>query len=335
VLDFYRLEPYVIKIEYPDLVLSDDILEFKVTVINTEMSPRNISVFVALDRDGKTPYDVIQSASPNPSLLRNSVYRTYRILITAPITGIYRPYIYVNTTTWWNVKTDFWNGTWRPIEVWGPIVAAVGTDGVPYLWFGDWFRLGGTAYGIATAACVQQKRVYVVVRGGGNTIWWGYFSGGRFSGWRQLSGSTPSAPALTYANGILYIAVRGGDNRVWVNWINPVTQTYGTWTNIGRTTYDAPAIAANKTIVSVVVRGTDNNIYVRHLSLPSLTPVSSWSELPIGGSTPSAPVATYFKNKLIVAVRGFDNFVYIGDGKWSGLSGLTTYLSPALTAPAS
>jgi len=243
-----------------------------------------------------------------------------------------------------------------------PIVAVVGLDGVPYLWVGGgWVGLGGFAYNVSVSAC--GGRVYVVVRGGGNTIWWGYYSGGLFSGWRPLPGATPDRPATAVdENCNLYIAVRGMDNAIYWGVLRPDGSFTG-WQRIPTgSTPSAPAAAYAGGRLYIAVRGFDNAVWITSPSIGRwvgvggvvydpvalaangtvLTVVARGTDsgiytrdyttalAPVGGwqrlpagTTPTAPSATYLAGRLIIAVRGMDDGIYIWDRQWTRLPGAT------------
>jgi hypothetical protein len=70
----------------------------------------------------------------------------------------------------------------------------------------------------APAATVYDGKLYVIVRGDQDRIYYNYFDG-NWSGWSEAGGDgqTPSAPAATVYNGKLYVIVHGDQNRIYYN----------------------------------------------------------------------------------------------------------------------
>ncbi|MCW3994701.1 MAG: multicopper oxidase domain-containing protein [Candidatus Bathyarchaeota archaeon] len=143
-----------------------------------------------------------------------------------------------------------------------------------------------------TAALVDGK-LYIVVRGitvGSNVLYFGSVdvSGGAFSGWAPLAGSTPSAPVLTtlHTTQGLCLAVRGDNNIIYLNrWNGAIWQG---WTAIpSGSTPSSPAISVYTNRLHFVVVGMDGtSLYYNWMNL-NTNAMSTWTAL--AGSSPSPP----------------------------------------------
>jgi hypothetical protein len=92
---------------------------------------------------------------------------------------------------------------------------------------------------------------------------------GAFSGWVELTGETPSAPAIGWnnTNQRLYIVVRGTDSAVYGMTVDSTFVTSNGWIKVPiGATPDAPAVAFQSSgtatgPIYIVVRGFDNSVY--------------------------------------------------------------------------
>ena len=108
-------------------------------------------------------------------------------------------------------------------------------------WSG-WRRLPTGSTLDAPAAAIANGKLHIVVRGSdGRSIWYANLDlqNWRFSGWRQLPGSTPSAPSMTSDGFTVWLAVRGMDNGIYLTilgneWIG--------WSRVRGSTAAAPEI---------------------------------------------------------------------------------------------
>ena len=186
-----------------------------------------------------------------------------------------------------------------------------------------WKRLPGSTPDAPSAAwgfdpaqgAYSSSRVYIVVRGMDNGIYFGYIDLNTriFSGWKKLPGSTPSRPVLAFDYWGFYmiaIVVRGMDNKIYYNIYFTRNYTWSGWKRIPLgSTIDSPAAAITDAGLHIVVRGSDGrSIWYACLDRYSFQ-FSGWRQLP--GSTPSAPSMTSDGYYLAIAVRGADNRVYI------------------------
>ncbi|MEM1518474.1 MAG: C1 family peptidase [Nitrososphaerota archaeon] len=188
-------------------------------------------------------------------------------------------------------------------------------------WLG-WRRLPGTTPDSPAIAIlfneVSEMELHIVVRGFSpeNSIYHGVYNidTGAFSGWRMISGSTPSSPALAtiYDSNIedrLLLAVRGMDNRIYLrNWLRE--GSWGEWLDWLRiptgTTLDAPAITVAGDVAHIVVRGSSVPSEMYHCTKNLRTgTLSSWIKL--SGSTLSSPTLTTETQDLIMREGSIDN----------------------------
>ena len=180
----------------------------------------------------------------------------------------------------------------------------------------SWTALPGSTTD-SPAAAVYAGVLHVVVRGGGNRIYYGYvtLSSGVFSGWTPLSGSTPSPPSLTAGpDGNLYLAVRGADNGIYLR-VRSGGSWGPTWTKLPGSTIDGPSVAAAGMLLHFAVRGSDgSSIWHGRMLRGSLVWVG-WTR--VVGSTPSRPaLCVASESEVYMVVRGSDNRVYVN--RWTG-----------------
>ena len=150
---------------------------------------------------------------------------------------------------------------------------------------------------------------------------WNGLSNMTWHAWRDLAGSSPSAPAQCKSGiGSFELVVRGYDNQIYHKSFSNGAWS-GAWDTITSGLTDtAPACSVATSTLYVAVRGMDGSVYVTSKSLPT-GPWAAWTNL--GGFTPSSPtiVATSNPSRVDVIVRGADNGVYhkasIGGGAWS------------------
>jgi len=192
-----------------------------------------------------------------------------------------------------------------------------------------WRQCGGVACGVwssvqegatdeAPGAVVVGGRLWLVVRGLDNGLYFGYvdLGTGGFSGWQPISGGTYFRPALTTDGSRLWLVVTGFDGGVWVNKYDIATGQWGTWQPVPYgSTNAAPAAAYYAGKLYIAVRGTDGVIY--YATTSDGVSFSSWYT--VGGSTPSAPYLTSDGTRLYLVVRGDDNRIWVSQysGSWS------------------
>jgi FtsP/CotA-like multicopper oxidase with cupredoxin domain len=178
------------------------------------------------------------------------------------------------------------------------------------------------------AAAVYGGQLYIAVRGTDNqSIWFGSvnLADKSFSGWTQISGSTPSAPTLVSYDTKLMLVIRGFNDIVFYRTYDTTTSLWTGWVGVpDGATSDTPAAAVIGTTLSLVVKGfsttntaINNTLYHGILNLNDNS-FSGWTT--IAGSTPSAPtlVAEQATNALQLIVRGDNNIIYID--RWNGMN---------------
>jgi hypothetical protein len=113
----------------------------------------------------------------------------------------------------------------------------------------------------------------------------------QFSGWTQVSGATPSAPALAsnQAGSELDLMVQGEDNAIYRGFWN--ASGWQGWTCMpSGATLDSPGIAVVGGTLQLIVRGMDgSSIWFATVDLTTKA-FSGWTLL--SGATPSAPTLT-------------------------------------------
>mgnify|MGYP000064708189 CR=1 FL=1 len=202
--------------------------------------------------------------------------------------------------------------------------------------WGSWKMLPGST--IDSPAAVEcGGRLHIVARGNSNTLWYGYvnLSTGNFSGWKRLSGATPSRPDLAAtADCKLYLAIRGMDDQIYLNYHNG--STWVGWRRIPGSTLDGPAIAVLGNSLHVIIRGSDG-LSLWH-GIMDLSTNTWWRWIKISGSTPSTPdlAADQATGTLYLAVRGKNNRIYVRSwfngswGDWEQVPTGTTSDGPAI-----
>jgi hypothetical protein len=119
------------------------------------------------------------------------------------------------------------------------------------------------------AAAITDAGLHIVVRGSdGRSIWYTRLDrySFQFSGWRQLPGSTPSAPSMTSDGYRVWLAVRGMDNKVYVN---ALAASWGGWRRVPTgSTAAGLAIELGSSVLHLAVIGTDGkSIWYAQLDL--------------------------------------------------------------------
>ncbi len=217
----------------------------------------------------------------------------------------------------------------------------VRTEGFGWSYW-SWTGSGSTLDGPAAVEC--GGKLHTVVRGTGDSLWYGYVDrfDGRFRGWVPLSGSTPSKPDLAAAFSVntckLYLVVRGTDSGIYLN-VNDGSSWTG-WRQLPGSTSDGPAIAILGGTLHIVARGAAPTTTLWHGRMDIAT--GNWlGWVQLSGSTPSTPdlAADETNGALYLAVRGAsDNYVWIrkwtaasGWGAWTPLTDGATSNGPAVT----
>ncbi|MGY0287374.1 MAG: hypothetical protein ACUX7D_01210 [Candidatus Methanodesulfokora washburnensis] len=197
-----------------------------------------------------------------------------------------------------------------------------------YIWGGPWAQLpGSTPDAPSVAVNTGKSRAYIAVRGMDNGIYFGYFDleNQTFSGWKKLSGSTPSRPVLVADptgefSSKLVLVVRGMDNGLYYNIYDEESSKWSGWKRLPTgSTIDAPAAAIAGNKLYIAVRGSNGrSIWYTYIDIKNWQ-FGSWVNIP--GSTPSAPSMTSDGYNLWLAVRGMDNRIYLNElsaDSWSG-----------------
>jgi len=191
--------------------------------------------------------------------------------------------------------------------------------------FHGWSLISGSTPSPPGLAAASDNTVYLAVRGSDNRIYLKTLSsGGSWSAWRTLPGSTVDGPAVVVAESYLDLAVRGTDGSgIYRNRMVRSTGVLQGWVKVSGSTSSRPALAArNSNEVYLAVRGTDGHVYVNKWLVASGW--QGWARL--AGSTPSAPSITVAgssgEEDVFVTVRGSDNHIYsikehIGTTSWS------------------
>ena len=178
------------------------------------------------------------------------------------------------------------------------------------------------------AAAVLGNSLFMVVRGmDGNSLWYSSIdlASKIFSGWKPLSGATPSAPTLTSNGTALCLVVRGLDNRIYLRCYT--SGSWGSWHALSKgATCDSPAAALVGDSLNLFVRGMDGNSLWYVMVTCDGQFLTAWTQNP--GATPSKPtvgkVPTMWGTILCLTVRGLDNKVYLQAGvPWVALPGAT------------
>jgi len=175
--------------------------------------------------------------------------------------------------------------------------------------WGPWRLLGGVTLDSPSAA-YYDGRMYVAVRGMGDSIWYGYVdvASGEFSGWIPIPGATLSKPTLVSMPSGLLMIVRGLGNDIW---LYPLTWPNASWIKLPGLTVDAPTAVAVGDKVHIVVRGVDGYSLWHGVLDVSTWKFSGWSN--IAGATDSTPDLCIDKSSraIYLAVKGIDGTLYI------------------------
>jgi hypothetical protein len=152
--------------------------------------------------------------------------------------------------------------------------------------WGQWQAVPTGATGDTPAAAMLGNDLHIVVRGmDGQSLWDTIvkYDGSVARGWMQVSGATPSRPALIWdGSDTQWLVVRGMDNRIYCRPYADSGDSWGLWSVLHPgATIDGPGAMVCGSRLYVVVRGSDGN------SLWFWDSSGIWS--PISGSTPSAP----------------------------------------------
>jgi hypothetical protein len=159
----------------------------------------------------------------------------------------------------------------------------------------------------APVAAIANGKLHIEVRGSdGRSIWYANLDlqNWQFSDWRQLPGSTPSAPSMVTEGYRVWLAVRGLDNGIYLTILD---NEWNCWSRVKGSTVAAPEIKCTSFVVPDVVEeggpilvapmpvldlaviGSDEkSIWFTWVSGWYLEQLMPWSKLP--GSSPS-PVA--------------------------------------------
>ncbi|MEM1867829.1 MAG: ABC transporter substrate-binding protein [Thermosphaera sp.] len=158
-------------------------------------------------------------------------------------------------------------------------------------WSG-WIALPTGSTSDAPAAAATFSHLHIVVRGSdGKSLWhttlnW---TTGAYSGWRQIPGSTASAPYLGSDGYSVWLTVRGGGDLIYLNTWRPLSGWVG-WEQVagGRTSTTPLAFLSGGRLHFIVV-GRDGRSIWYTLRDPETGAYQPWTQIP--GSTPSPPAA--------------------------------------------
>ena len=199
-----------------------------------------------------------------------------------------------------------------------------------------WTRIPGSTPSRSALAPAPDGKLYLVVRGGNNRIYYNVYSNGSWLGWKALpSGSTIDAPAAAVLGNALHIVVRGSDGAsIWHSWIDPSTGEFSGWRRLPGSTPSAPYMTSDGVKLYLAVRGGDDRIYINSF----YEDWEGWRAIP-SGRTPGTPAVAVYGRFLHVYVVGFDVGIYrttmdLYTGKfarWERVSGSTSS-PPALTS---
>jgi hypothetical protein len=198
--------------------------------------------------------------------------------------------------------------------------------------FLKWQKLpGSTPSRPAIAPDMNNYKVYLVVRGMDNGIYYGEAGG---PGLLKLPGSTIDAPAAAVLDNRLHIVVRGGDGSIYHGQLDLTSGKWLGWAKLTGSTPSAPSLTTDGKNLYLAVRGNDNGIYIKVWT----GAWGSWERIPTG-STQSPPSVTWYNGMLYVFVKGMDNGIYYcwktAGGSWSSWYKLTgsTPSAPAVASP--
>ena len=161
--------------------------------------------------------------------------------------------------------------------------------------------------------------ITTTVLGADNGLYWNSLSNGTWNGWKSLTGSASSPPALcTSGPQSVEVVVEGIGGGIYHKTLFANgTSTF--WDTPGGSTIDQPACAVLNGALYVVARGSNNGTYLNTFLLKSRTwSPSGWQFL--SGWTTSAPVLVATSpNRLDLIIRGTNNGIYhmeMATGTW-------------------
>lgn len=172
--------------------------------------------------------------------------------------------------------------------------------------FSGWTRINGATPSkpILTAS---HNKLYLVVRGMNDRIYYRSYTGGSWGDWSSLPGATCDGPAVVVMNGQLHLVVNGMNGRLYHGYADLYTDEFSGWTRISGRTPSAPALASDDGYLYLFVRGMNDRIYYNVWD-DSWT---GWSRLPTG-ATCDAPGAAVQRDSLHIVVRGMTGGLYYG-----------------------
>ncbi|MGD8566199.1 MAG: hypothetical protein PVF96_07615, partial [Candidatus Bathyarchaeota archaeon] len=111
--------------------------------------------------------------------------------------------------------------------------------------FSGWTRLKGiTPSRPALVASKRTGKLYLVVRGLSNSLYYNVFNDTNWRGWSFIPGSTIDGPCVTITGSKLQLVVRGYDgNTLWYGYLDLVTEEFIEWTNLSGSTASAPTLS--------------------------------------------------------------------------------------------
>jgi len=180
-------------------------------------------------------------------------------------------------------------------------------------------------------------KLYLVVRGMNDAIYYRSWDGTSWGGWTELPGATTNSPAAAVLGNNLHIVVKGLTGEIWHGYVDLTTSVWSGWSLVPGATPSPPTLTASATKLYLVVRGMDNRIYYN--SWTSATGWEGWTALT--GATTDRCAAAVLGGNLHIVVKGltgeiWHSYVNLTTGAWSGWSMLSgaTPSTPELTASA-
>jgi hypothetical protein len=103
---------------------------------------------------------------------------------------------------------------------------------------------GATPSSPALAASSDGK-LYLVVRGMDNFLYWNCYTGNSWVGWRVIPGGyTNSGPGATVDAGKLYVVARSSSNDIYVCGMDLATSQWSGWTKLVGSTPSEPELCS-------------------------------------------------------------------------------------------
>ena len=142
-----------------------------------------------------------------------------------------------------------------------------------------------------------------------NSIWFRERStGGPWSIWSMMSGTTSQTPALATFNTKQYMVTKGAtDTSIWIR-SQYSSGAWSSWTSVVGTTDTAPALATYRNKLYLFVKQAGGNA-VQYKSMSTSGVWSAWATVP-GASTPYAPAVVVHNDLLHLFQTATDGKVY-------------------------